>query len=98
MNKTDMAVQSYILGLLEAQEPCTFEQIIAEVANQVPGVYRCNAVPITIDAIAKLQQADAICSYDQDWEEEENLLEFAWVLSEEPTSGVMEDYGDTWLD
>jgi hypothetical protein len=98
MNKTDMAVQSYILGLLEAQEPCTFEQIVTEVLNQVPGVYRCNAVPITIDAIAKLQQEGTICSYDQDWEEEENLLEYAWVLSTEPTSYVMEDYGDTWLD
>jgi len=101
MNKTDIAVQSYILGLLEAQEPCTFEQIVTEVANQVPGVFRCNAVPITIDAIAKLQQADTICSYDQDWEEEENLLEYAWVLSAEPVEPNTEEFivagfGDPW--
>jgi hypothetical protein len=87
MNKTDMAVQSYILGLLEAQEPCTFEQIVTEVASQVPGVSRCNAVPITIDAIAKLQQEGTICGYHPDWTEgEESFLTYSFVLSEESCS------------
>lgn len=71
-------VEEHIKGLLVAEAPCTFDQIVRHLIIQCPGVTVDNAVMIAILAIAQMFYDNTI--YRTEIEGMQDPMEYAWEL------------------
>jgi hypothetical protein len=83
MNPETIArAKTIILAYLAAQEPCTFPSIMFEVFEQVCFIQNSTVLPVTISAIAELQDEGKICEWEQYPELLENpIRDYCWQLS-----------------